>query len=171
MLNQILTAQSGLFTNVLTCSRRAITELFENLDRWEAVLNQQRYLCGDRLTEADICMFATLYRFDSVYHGLFKCNLRRILDYPNLWNYLKDLYQRPAFKATCDLDCIKRGYYTSMTDINPNQIVPKGPIIDFDERHDRDARQWHRASLSATADTNNVRAEGGRLEGWDVRRF
>jgi putative glutathione S-transferase len=124
----------------------AVTELFENLDRWETVLSKQRYLCGDslrdncasRLTEADICMFATLYRFDSVYHGHFKCNLRRIIDYPNLWNYLKDLYQRPEFKSTCNLDYIKRGYYMSMAEINPNRIVPKGPIVDFDEPHDRD---------------------------------
>ena len=116
----------------------AVTELFESLDRWETVLKFQRYLCGDRLTEADVCMFVTLYRFDSVYHGHFKCNLRRILDYPNLWNYLLDLYQRPEFKVTCNLDYTKRGYYMSMTEINPNRIVPKGPIIDFDERHDRD---------------------------------
>lgn len=116
----------------------AVIELFESLDRWETILSEQRYLCGHRLTEADICMFATLYRFDSVYYGHFKCNLRRIIDYPNLWNYLKDLYQRPEFKATCNLDDTKRGYYTSMTEINPNQIVPKGPIIDFDEPHDRD---------------------------------
>jgi putative glutathione S-transferase len=116
----------------------AVTELFESLDRWEAVLSKQRYLCGEQLTEADVCMFVTLYRFDSVYHGHFKCNLRRILDYPNLWNYLKDLYQRPEFKATCNLDYTKRGYYMSMTEINPNRIVPKGPIIDFDELHDRD---------------------------------
>lgn len=116
----------------------AVTELFESLEQWETILSKQRYLCGDRLTEADICMFTTLYRFDSVYYGHFKCNLRRILDYPNLWNYLKDLYQRPEFKATCDLDDTKRGYYMSMTEINPNRIVPKGPTIDFDERHDRD---------------------------------
>ncbi|NJN85389.1 MAG: glutathione S-transferase family protein [Leptolyngbyaceae cyanobacterium SL_7_1] len=116
----------------------AVTELFENLDRWETILSQQRYLCGNQLTEADICMFTTLYRFDSVYYSHFKCNLRQILDYPNLWNYLKDLYQRPDFKATCDLDTIKRGYYRSMVDINPNRIVPKGPIIAFDEPHDRD---------------------------------
>lgn len=116
----------------------AVTELFESLDRWETVLSKQRYLCGEQLTEADVCMFVTLYRFDSVYHGHFKCNLRRILDYPNLWNYLKDLYQRPEFKVTCNLDYIKRGYYMSMTEINPNRIVPKGPIVDFDERHDRD---------------------------------
>jgi glutathionyl-hydroquinone reductase len=116
----------------------AVIELFEHLERWETILNEQRYVCGDRLTEADICMFTTLYRFDSVYHGHFKCNLRRIIDYPNLWNYLKDLYQRPQFKVTCNLEDTKRGYYTSMTEINPNQIVPKGPILDFDEPHDRD---------------------------------
>ncbi|MBF2004259.1 MAG: glutathione S-transferase family protein [Chlorogloeopsis fritschii C42_A2020_084] len=116
----------------------AVIELFESLDQWEIVLSKQRYLCGDRLTEADICMFTTLYRFDSVYHGHFKCNLRRIIDYPNLWNYLKDLYQHPEFKSTCNLDYTKRAYYMSMTEINPNRIVPKGPIIDFDERHDRD---------------------------------
>jgi glutathionyl-hydroquinone reductase len=116
----------------------AVTELFTSLDRWENILSQQRYLCGDRLTEADICMFVTLYRFDSVYYGHFKCNLRRIIDYPNLWNYLKALYQRAEFKATCNLEDTKRGYYMSMTDLNPNRIVPKGPIVDFDELHDRD---------------------------------
>jgi len=116
----------------------AIAELFKSLEQWETVLSKQRYLCGDRLTEADICMFTTLYRFDSVYYGLFKCNLRRILDYPNLWNYLKELYQHPEFKATCDLDHTKRAYYMSMTEINPNRIVPKGPMVDFDEPHDRD---------------------------------
>ncbi|GAB4231880.1 MAG: glutathione S-transferase family protein [Elainellaceae cyanobacterium] len=116
----------------------AVMELFASLDHWERVLSQQRYLCGNQLTEADICMFVMLYRFDSVYYSHFKCNLRRILDYPNLWNYLKDLYQRPEFKATCNLDHIKRGYYRSMTEINPNQIVPKGPILNFDEPHDRD---------------------------------
>lgn len=115
----------------------AVTELFDHLGRWETVLSKQRYLCGNQLTEADICLFTTLYRFDSVYYSHFKCNLRRIVDYPNLWNYLKDLYQRPEFKATCDLDIIKRSYYMSMTDINPNQIVPKGPIIDFNEPHGR----------------------------------
>lgn len=116
----------------------AVTELFENLDRWETILSKQRYLCGERLTEADICMFVTLYRFDCVYYGHFKCNLRRIIDYPNLWNYLKDLYQLPQFKATCNLDYIKRGYYMSMTDINPYRIVPKGPIVDFEQKHNRD---------------------------------
>jgi glutathionyl-hydroquinone reductase len=125
----------------------AVTELFASLDRWENILSQQRYLCGDRLTEADICMFVTLYRFDSVYYGHFKCNLRRILDYPNLWNYLKDLYQRAEFKATCNLEDTKRGYYMSMMDLNPNRIVPKGPIVDFAEPHDRAARFTHEKNL------------------------
>jgi len=116
----------------------AVTELFLALDHWENVLGQQRYLCGNRLTEADICMFTTLFRFDSVYHGHFKCNLRRIVDYPNLWNYLKDLYQHRDIGETCNLDHIKRHYYMSQTAINPNRIVPKGPIIDFTEPHDRD---------------------------------
>jgi putative glutathione S-transferase len=125
------------FTTSQAIYEAAVTELFESLDRWEAVLGQKRYLCGAQLTEADICLFTTLYRFDSVYYSHFKCNLRRIIDYPNLWNYLKDLYQRPEFKVTCNLDSIKQGYYRSMTEINPNRIVPKGPILDFDAPHDR----------------------------------
>lgn len=116
----------------------AVTELFEALDHWESVLGQQRYLCGDRLTEADICMFTTLLRFDPVYHGHFKCNLKRIVDYPNLWNYLKDVYQFPGIQDTCNLDHIKRHYYASHTQINPTGIVPKGPLIDFSAPHDRD---------------------------------
>jgi glutathionyl-hydroquinone reductase len=126
------------FTTSQAAYDEAVTELFEHLDYWELILSQQRYLCGNFLTEADICMFTTLYRFDSVYYSHFKCNLRRIIDYPNLWNYLKDLYQRPEFKVTCNLEDTKRGYYTSMTEINPNQIVPKGPLLDFEEPHDRD---------------------------------
>lgn len=125
------------FATSQTAYEEAVTELFEALDHWETVLSQQRYVCGDRLTEADVCLFPTLYRFDSVYHGHFKCNIKRILDYPNLWNYLKDLYQRPAFKTTCNLADTKRGYYRSMTEINPTRIVAKGPLIDFDEPHDR----------------------------------
>lgn len=129
---------SAGFATSQTAYEDAVTELFKSLDRWERVLSEQRYLCGDLLTEADICMFTTLYRFDSIYYGHFKCNLRRIIDYPNLWNYLKDLYQRPEFKTTCNLDHTKHAYYMSMTEINPNQIVPKGPLVDFDEQHDRD---------------------------------
>lgn len=126
------------FATTQDAYEEAVTELFQNLDHWETVLAKQRYLCGDRLTEADICMFSTLLRFDSVYHGHFKCNLRRILDYPNLWNYLKELYQHPQIQPTCNLDHIKRHYYMSHPQLNPNRIVPIGPQIDFDEKHDRD---------------------------------
>jgi glutathionyl-hydroquinone reductase len=115
----------------------AVTELFEALDRWENVLAKQRYLCGNRITEADWCMFTTLLRFDAVYYVHFKCNLRRIVDYPNLWNYLKDLYQQPGVKETCNLDHIKRHYYRSHPKVNPTRIVPKGPIIDFEAPHNR----------------------------------
>ncbi len=116
----------------------AVTELFEALDYWEEVLSRQRYLCGDRLTEADVCMFTTLLRFDPVYHYHFKCNLWRIRDYPNLWGYTRDIYQHPGVAETCHLDHIKEHYYTSHEGINPTRIVPKGPIIDFDEPHDRE---------------------------------
>jgi putative glutathione S-transferase len=126
------------FASSQAAYEEAVTELFQALDRWEQVLGLQRYLCGNRLTEADICLFTTLIRFDSVYHGHFKCNLKRIMDYPNLWNYLKDLYQHLGVKETCNLDHIKRHYYMSQTAINPNRIVPKGPLINFDEPHDRD---------------------------------
>jgi glutathionyl-hydroquinone reductase len=116
----------------------AVTELFTALDHWEGVLNEQRYLCGNQLTEADICMFTTLLRFDAVYYVHFKCNLRRIVDYPNLWGYLRDIYQYPGVKATCNLDHIKQHYYKSHPKVNPSGIVPKGPIIDFDTPHGRD---------------------------------
>ncbi len=115
-----------------------VTELFDALDYWEKVLEKQRYLCGNKVTEADWCMFTTLFRFDAVYYVHFKCNVRRIVEYPNLWNYLKELYQMPGVKETCNLDHIKRHYYISHPNVNPHQIVPKGPIINFDEPHDRD---------------------------------
>ncbi len=125
------------FATTQAAYEEAVTRLFRELDHWEPVLRLQRYLCGDQITEADICLFVTLLRFDLVYHGLFKCNLRRIVDYPNLWNYLKDLYQYPGIKKTCNLEHIKQGYYQSMTQINPTRIVPKGPILNFDESHYR----------------------------------
>lgn len=117
---------------------QAVTELFDALEHWEKILGEQRYLCGEQITEADWCMFTTLYRFDPVYYVHFKCNLRRIVDYPNLWNYLKDLYQQPGVKQTCNLDHIKRHYYRSHPKVNPTRIVPKGPLIDFDAPHHRD---------------------------------
>lgn len=116
----------------------AVTELFDALDYWEQVLTKQRYMCGDRITEADWCMFTTLFRFDAVYYVHFKCNLRHIYEYPNLWNYLKDLYQQQGVKETCNLDHIKLHYYKSHPNVNPHGIVPKGPVLDFDSPHNRD---------------------------------
>jgi putative glutathione S-transferase len=116
----------------------AVTELFGALDHWEGVLETRRYLCGERLTEADVCMFTTLVRFDAVYHGHFKCNVRRILDYPNLWGYLRDVYQTPGVAETVRLDDIKRHYYTSHESINPTRVVPVGPAIDFTTPHGRE---------------------------------
>ena len=115
----------------------AVTELFDALDHWEEVLGDRRYLCGDRITEADWCMFTTLVRFDAVYHYHFKCNLRRISDYPNLGGYLKDLYQQPGVAETVDFDHIKQHYFMSHESINPTRIVPKGPRLKLEEPHDR----------------------------------
>ncbi|NJN59043.1 MAG: glutathione S-transferase family protein [Leptolyngbyaceae cyanobacterium SL_5_9] len=128
------------FATTQAAYEEAVTELFENLDHWETVLGKQRYLCGDRPTEADICMFTTLLRFDAVYYVHFKCNLRRIVDYPNLWGDLRDLYQHPGVKETCNLDHIKRHYYKSHPKVNPTRIVPKGPIIDFEAPHNRNTQ-------------------------------
>ncbi|MDJ0519528.1 MAG: glutathione S-transferase family protein [Trichodesmium sp. MO_231.B1] len=114
-----------------------VKDLFAALDHWEDVLSKQRYLCGDRLTEADICMFTTLVRFDPVYYVHFKCNLRHIWEYPNLGNYLKDIYQHPGVKETCNFDHIKRHYYMSHPKVNPTRIVPVGPEIDLDSPHNR----------------------------------
>jgi putative glutathione S-transferase len=125
------------FATTQEAYEEAVTELFDALDYWEEVLSSRRYLCGDRVTEADWCLFPTLVRFDSVYHGHFKCNLRRIVDYPNLWGYLKDLYQRPGVAETVNMDHIQKHYYGSHESINPTRIVPKGPILDFTEAHDR----------------------------------
>ena len=110
----------------------AVQQLFAALDYWEDILAKQQYLCGDSLTEADICMFTTLFRFDAVYYVHFKCNLRHIWDYPNMWNYLKRIYHYPGVKQTCNLEHIKLHYYQSHPDLNPKGIVPTGPSIDFD---------------------------------------
>ncbi len=112
--------------------------LFDAVDRLEERLSAQRYLVDKRLTEADWRLFTTLVRFDAVYYAHFKCNLRRIVDYPNLWNYLRELYQVPGVAETVNLFHIKRHYYASHERINPTRIVPKGPAIAFDAPHDRD---------------------------------
>ena len=115
----------------------AVTALFARLDWLEARLSRRRYLVGDRLTEADICLFPTLVRFDAVYHGHFKCNLRRLVDYPQLWAYARDLYQRPGFGDTVDFDQIKRHYYMTHPQLNPTRMVPQGPIVDWLAPHGR----------------------------------
>jgi putative glutathione S-transferase len=115
----------------------AFDPLFETLDRLEQRLTRQRHLFGARTTEADWRLFTTLVRFDAVYYSHFKCNLRRIIDYPNLWGYTRDLYQVPGVAETVSLAHIKRHYYASHAMINPTRIVPKGPAIDFGAPHER----------------------------------
>lgn len=116
----------------------AFDELFAELDTLERLLDGQRYLAGEYLTEADWRLFTTIVRFDAVYHGHFKCNLRRIADYPNLSNWLRELYQWPGVAETVDMEHIQRHYYMSHKTINPNGIVPKGPLQDFGRAHDRE---------------------------------
>jgi len=116
----------------------AFDALFQALDQIEGRLARQRYLVGERLTEADWRLFTTLVRFDPVYYGHFKCNLRRLVDYENLWNYTRELYQAPGVAETVNMDHIKRHYYGSHETINPSGIVPRGPEIDFAAPHNRD---------------------------------
>jgi putative glutathione S-transferase len=116
----------------------AIDDLFAALSRWDAILGEQRYLAGDRLTEADVCMFTTLIRFDHVYHTHFMCNVTAIHEYDNLWPYLRDLYQTPGVAETVRLDHIKEHYYTTHPDVTPSRIVARGPDLDFEAPHDRD---------------------------------
>ena len=114
----------------------SFTKLFAGLDELEARLGRQRWLVGDRFTEADLRLFPTLARFDTVYCLLFKCNLRRLTDYHNLWNYTRDIYQMPGVAETVDFACIKQGYYGGMRHLN-NGILPLGPALDFTAPHDR----------------------------------
>jgi len=118
--------------------QEAVTALFDALDRMEARLEKQRYLLGSILTEADWRFFTTLVRFDPVYVGHFKCNLRRIADYPALTGYLRDLYQMPGIAGTVVMDHIKQHYYASHRTINPTGIVPLGPVLDYTAPHTRD---------------------------------
>ena len=117
----------------------AFDALFATLDALEARLAGQRYLAGPRITEADWRAFTTLVRFDAVYHYHFKCNRRRLVDYPNLWGYTRELYQVPGVARTVNMGHIKGHYYMSHTSVNPTQVVPKGPDIDFTEPHGREA--------------------------------
>jgi len=115
----------------------AFDEVFAELDALEKLLGEKRYLAGEYLTEADVRLFTTLIRFDAVYHGHFKCNLRRIADYPNLSNWLREMYQLPGVADTVDFVHIKHHYYASHATINPTGVVPKGPEQDFSGEHDR----------------------------------
>lgn len=108
-----------------------VVNLFTCLDELDALLGRQRYLVGDRITEADWRLFTTLIRFDPVYYGHFKCNLKRLVDYRNLWDYTRELYQVPGVAATINFDHIKQHYYRSHHSINPTGIVPKGPTLDL----------------------------------------
>ena len=125
------------FATTQEAYEEALKPLFETLDWLEERLSEQRYLVGDRPTEADWRLFTTLVRFDPVYVGHFKCNVRRIADYPNLWAYVRDLYQTPGVAETVNFLHIKGHYYQSHTTINPTGIVPIGPEIDFTAPHDR----------------------------------
>ena len=116
---------------------KACRALFAALDELEARLATRRYLFGSRNVEADWRLFCTLVRFDAVYHGHFKCNVRRIVDYPNLDGYLRDLYQQPGIAETVNFDHIKRHYYITHDDINPTRIVPIGPALDLTRPHGR----------------------------------
>ena len=117
------------FAQTQSAYEQASNELFTTLDEIDEVLKTSRYLCGDRPTLADIRLFTTLFRFDIVYYGLFKCNRRRIKDYDNLSAYLRDLYQLPGVADTCDLESVKRDYYGNLFPLNPGGIIPTGPDI------------------------------------------
>ena len=135
------TLNNGVYRSGFARSQKAydaaVTELFETLDWLEDHLSTRRYLLGEQQTEADWRLFTTLLRFDPVYHGHFKCNIRRLIDYPNLWNYTRDLYQTPGVTSTIDHGHIQRHYYASHESINPMRIVPLGPVIDFEAPNDR----------------------------------
>jgi len=125
------------FATTQAAHEEAVTALFDTLDMLEERLGQQRYLVGTQLTEADWRLFTTLVRFDPVYVGHFKCNVRRIADYANLSNYLRELYQHPGVAATVNFTHIKNHYYQSHETVNPTRIVPIGPALNLDAPHDR----------------------------------
>lgn len=115
----------------------AVGPLFESLDWLEGILGKSRYLTGQKITEADWRLFTTLIRFDLVYHLHFKCNRARIIDYPNLWGYLRELYQWPGVAATVNFDHIVRHYHYSQNTVNPHRIIPINPVLDFQASHGR----------------------------------
>jgi putative glutathione S-transferase len=135
------TVNNGVYKAGFATSQDAYDEavhpLFDSLDWIEQILSTNRYLTGDHLTEADWRLFTTLVRFDSVYHQHFKCNRKRIIDYLNMWGYVRELYQRPGVAPTVNLDHIVRHYHYSHDMINPNRIIPINPVLDFDAPHGR----------------------------------
>ena len=142
-INQVVyeTVNNGVYRSGFAIMQDAYEEacraVFKTLDELEQRLSRQRYLTGPRITEADWRLFPTLIRFDAVYNGHFKCNIARIEDYPNLSNYLRDLYQQPGVAETVNLDHIKRHYYGTQRKVNPTGIYPLGPALDFARPHDR----------------------------------
>ncbi|HEU4678715.1 MAG TPA: glutathione S-transferase family protein [Terrimicrobiaceae bacterium] len=126
------------FASTQRAYERNCRALFDALDELEERLGTRRYLFGSRIVESDWRLFCSLVRFDPVYHGHFKCNLRRIIDYPHLDAYLRDLYQHPGIAETVNFDHIKRHYYITHDDINPTQIVPIGPVFDLTRPHGRE---------------------------------
>jgi putative glutathione S-transferase len=142
-INEIVypNVNNGVYRAGFSTSQEAYEEaaraIFATFDHLEERLSRQRYLVGRQITEADWRLFTTLIRFDTVYYSHFKCNLRRVADYQNLWNYLRDLYQVPGIAETVSIDHIKRHYYGSQRQVNPTGIVPIGPLIDFTALHDR----------------------------------
>ena len=127
---------NGFYRSGLAVSQaaytEAVTELFAALEHWETVLGKQRYLCGDRLTIADWCLFTTLFRFDLAYYSLFKCNLKRLVDFPNLWSYCRELYQYPGVRSVCSIEHVKQLYYAGLPELNPSRIVLIGPDLNWD---------------------------------------
>lgn len=132
---------NGVYKAGFATSQRAYEKacrlLFSALDELDARLAARRYLFGSKIVEADWRLFCTLIRFDAVYHGHFKCNIRRVVDYQNLQGYLMDLYQQPGIAETVNFDHIKRHYYITHDDINPSRIVPIGPALDLRKPHGR----------------------------------
>ncbi|MBR9651112.1 glutathione S-transferase family protein [Thalassovita aquimarina] len=134
------------FATTQSAYDEAVGPLFDSLDWLEERLSTRRYLMGERVTEADWRLFTTLIRFDSVYHLHFKCNRKRLIDYPNLWAYTRELYQWPGVAGTVSFDHIVRHYHYSHDTINPHRIIPINPVLDYGEPHRRDALSYAAAS-------------------------
>jgi putative glutathione S-transferase len=135
------TLNNGVYKSGFATTQDAYEEnvypLFDTLDWLEGLLGERRYLVGEDFTEADIRLFTTLIRFDAVYVSHFKCNLRRLIDYPNLWAYTREIYQHPKIRPTVNFEHIRKHYFVSHTTVNPTGIVPAGPVVDYDQAHDR----------------------------------